>query len=247
MNNRFLHSATFVLACICTALLGPVSAQEQSSPLTLDSSISFFNQYMFRGQPLYSGASIEPSLTANYDTGYGTVSANLWMHITGDSNRQAERFTELDETIKYQNEVGPVTLSVGNAWYTYSDFGDGSDIEDSAEVFVSALFDAPLSPVLSYYRDWRSLDSNYYELGLSHEFGGLDDKESTLVPFVAFGFASNSEKVYARDGLEQVTAGVSLNTSVGDVSVVPNINYSFKVDDNTVNQFWFGMTFGYSL
>ena len=244
-NNRRNTSLSIVL--LCTLLCLPANAQEPTSDLTFDSSVSFFSQYMFRGQPLYDGASIEPSVTANYDTGYGTVSANLWMHLTGDSGRQAERFSELDETLKYQNQVGPVTLSVGNAWYTYSDFGDGSDIEDSAEVFGSVLFDAPLSPILSVYHDWRALDSNYYELGFSHEIGELDANGSTLVPFVAFGFASNSDKVYARDGLEQITAGASLNMALGGVSVVPNANYSFKVDDNTVNQFWFGMTFGYSL
>lgn len=196
---------------------------------------------------MYDGASIQPSLTGNYDSGYGTLSANLWMHLTGDSGNQAERFTELDQAIKYSNEIGPVTFSVGNFWYSYSDYGDGSDIADTSEVVGSILLDAPLSPVFTYYRDYRELDADYYEIGLSHEFSGLDSNDTTLVPFVAFGFASNAEKVYEEDGLEHVTTGASLNMSVGDVSVVPNINYTFKVDDTTVNQFWFGMTLGYSM
>ena len=247
MITTYLRTTLIAVFLLSSVITTSAASEEPASPVSLDSSVSFFSQYMFRGQPLYSGASIEPSLTANYDTGYGTVSANLWMHISGDSSRQSERFTELDETIKYQNVYGPVTFSVGNAWYTYSDYGDGTDIEDSAEVFGSALLDAPLSPILTVYHDWRALDSNYYELGFSHEISGLDANESTLVPFVAFGFASNSEKIYARDGLEQITTGAALNMTLADVSVVPNVNYSFKVDDNTVNQFWFGMTFGYSL
>lgn len=243
---------TFILSTICLAVLSAfpciAAADEEQKSLAVDTSLSLYNTYMFRGLRIYDGSTIQPSITASYDTGFGTVSGNLWMHITGDSDASsAERFTELDETIKFEKEVGPFVLAVGNVWYTYSDYGDGTDIADSAEVFGSVVYDAFLSPTLSYYHDWREYDSDYIELGLSHEFSELDSSETTLVPFASFGFGANSEKVYEDNGLEQITTGFLLNMSVGDVGVSPNVNYSFKIDDYTVNQLWFGLTANYSL
>lgn len=237
----------FILSSIFL-LNSPLQAEEQSPAFTVDTSAAIFNSYMFRGFRLYDGTSIQPSITAGYDTGWGVLSGNLWMHLTGDSDAVAsERFTELDETIKFEKEIGSFVFAVGNAWYTYSDYSDGTNIPDSAEVFGSIVYDSILSPTFSYYHDWREYDSDYFEIGFSHEFSELDSSETTLIPFVAFGLGANGEKVYADNGLEQITTGFSLNMGVGDVSIAPNVNYSFKIDDNTVNQLWFGITAGYSL
>lgn len=234
------------LATITLTSLAFAEDTTPQSPWTIDSNVGFFSNYMFRGQTLYDGPSIQPSLAATYDTGMGEISANLWMHISGNSRPHAERYTELDETLKYSYTFDALTASVGNAWYTYSDRGDGSNIEDTAEYFASLAYDAYLAPTLSYYNDWRVYHSQYYELAFSHEYSDVVGNGSNLTPFIAFGFASNAEKIYADDGLVQITTGVSTNLAMGDITVTPTLDYSFKVDENTINQFWFGVTFAYS-
>ena len=168
------------------------------------------------------------------------------MAIPGESSHHADsKFTEMDETIKYTYTLEPVTFSVGNIWYTYPDNTPG--IPTTAEVFGSVSVSAPLNPTLSFYHDYREYDAQYYELGFSQTFSNIcTGSEATITPFAAFGFGSNSEGVYTRDGLEQVTIGTSLSVPVGPVALVPTFNYSFKVDDSTVNQFWFGTAVNYT-
>ena len=241
MIRRLYLLSALLLATPWTAI-----ADDAPKALSVSSEVGIFSHYMFRGFKLYNGPTIQPSVNAAYDTGAGTVSGNLWMHLTGDSDNTAERFTELDETIEYSNTIGGASIAIGNSWYTYSDLGDGSNIEDLAEVYATVAFDAPLTPTVSIYHDWRTTHAQYYELALSHDLENILGEGGTLTPFVAFGFASNAEDVYVDDGLVQISTGVSTTIPLGAVSVVPSFNYSFKVDDNTINQFWFGTTFSYS-
>lgn len=248
--NRLIFAALLSLLFSVSANASDEATEvEEEKPWSIDSNVGFFSNYMFRGQTLYDGPSIQPSVTGAYDTGEGEVSLNLWMHISGNSRstERAPRYTELDETIKYSNSFGPVTVSIGNAWYTYSDYQDGTNIEDTAEYLVSATYDSYLTPTLSFYKDWRVYHSQYFELGISHEYSEVVDDDTSITPFAAFGFSSNGEKIYEDDGLVQVTTGVSSNLTMGDITVTPTINYSFKVDENTINQLWFGISFDYAM
>lgn len=223
----------------------PVTAEETpEKKWSVDTSTAFYNTYMFRGENLFDGPSIQPGVTGNYDTGVGIISANLWMHLSA-SNNDPKRFTELDETIKYTNTYGDFGFAIGNSWYTYPDKSD--HIRSTKEIFVSIAYDSYWTPTLSYFYDYDEYNANYYELGLNHTYEEIaEGSEATLTPSVAFGFASNSEKIYDRDGLEFVNVGATLAIPVGEIEVAPNINYSFKVDDNTVNQLWFGVAINYS-
>lgn len=221
-------------------------AEAATGPFSLDASVGLFSDYMFRGLQSYDGTSIQPSLNAAYDTGAGTISANLWMHISGESNSSKDKFTELDTTVKYSIPVDIATLSIGNVWYTYP--GNDLDINNSAEVFASVSLDTVLTPTFTFFQDYRDTDAQYYELTFSQkvETDALG-KGFATTPYVTLGFGSNSERVYHDNGLEQITIGTSFDLTLGDFAVTPNINYTFKIDDNTVDQLWFGLTFGYSI
>lgn len=225
--------------------VGAFAEEAASKRWTVDTSAALYNVYMFRGQKLFDAQSLQPSLTGNYDTGMGIVSGNLWMHLSGSNDNDPERFTELDETIKYSNTFGDFGFAVGNVWYTYPDSSD--DIDSSKEVFASLSHNSFFTPTLSFYHDYDLYDTNYFELGFSHAFEEIaQGSDATLTPFAAFGFASNAEKIYEDDGLEFVNVGATLTAPIGAASIAPTINYSFKVDDNTINQLWFGVAINYS-
>lgn len=238
-----------ILAVTLLALSSTAKADE--SPLTVDLSTSFVTDYMFRGQNLYDGTGIQPSATVTYDTGgYGKLSGNLWMHLSAEGDRQDEKFTELDESITYTLEVADVVgIKLGHLWYTYPKSSD--DINDTAEFFGSIyVLHCPigLNPVFNIYKDYRDIEYTYYELGFSHTFEtDALGKGFNVTPYTTFGFASNAETVYADNGLETVTVGVSSALTLGDINVTPALSYNFKVDDNTVNEFTAGLTFAYSL
>ncbi len=226
---------------------------DNGSPVSTSLSVGMYSDYMWRGFNLFEGASLQPSVTVNYDTGAGILSGNLWAHISAEEDSSsAERFLETDETLSYTIDFSPFTLKLGHIWYTYPDSDD--DIEDTAEVFGTVVWDDskfnsifPLTPSLSLYYDYDVYDAYYYELSLSHAFTAPSLGEGfNFTPFAAIGFGKDSEKVYADDGLVQATYGVSMNMNLGDVSVVPSFNYTQKQDDRTVDEFWFGTSLTYT-
>ena len=244
--------AVTLIGALSTTAHAQDAAAEPESPFSVDLAAALASDYMFRGQNLYDGISIQPSATASYDTGAGTLSAGLWMHLSAEGDRQAEKFTELDATIAYEIPLDPVTLKVGHLWYTYPN--DDDEIADTAEFFGAVSLDDSemlpfaLSPTLAYYYDYREIEYHIFELGMSHKFEceGLG-KGFNTTPYVTFGFVSDGEVLYEDDGLAYVNLGTSFEMELGNISVVPSVNYTFEVDDNTVNEFWILTTFGYTL
>jgi hypothetical protein len=240
MNKKFLMGALVGLSLLAT---GGIARAEDEKAWSVDTSVGLFSDYMWRGFNLFNGASIQPSVGVNYDTGYGVVTGSGWMHISADQESGVERFTETDYTLKYSIDVDKFSLSAGNIWYRYM----SGNVVQTEELFASVAYDCEmLNPVFTAYRDTGAFENWYYEATISHEFGGILGSEATLTPYSTFGFASNAEKVYADSGLAQVTVGAALAMDVGPLTVAPNANYTFESDDNTVNNFWVGTNFSYS-
>ena len=234
-------------SALCAAVVGaPLMVRAEESPaLTGDVSLGAFSDYMFRGFRLFNGNSIQPSLNLHYNTDAGNFTAGAWSHLSADNEASSERFTEIDYTLKYEKAFDGFTIALGNIFYAYP--SDKTNIPQSNEVFATLALNVPLTPTLTVYHDYRAFDAQYYELGFSHTFDKICGAENaTLTPFTSFGFASNADKVYADNGLVQVTTGVSSAITVGSAVVTPVINYTSKVDDLTANQLWFGMSVGTS-
>jgi hypothetical protein len=232
-----------ICGMFASGLFGGALSAEESKSWSVDTNVGFFSDYMWRGFNLFNGASIQPSVTANYDTGYGVISGNTWVHLSADQDSGQDRFTETDYTLKYSLDVDKISLSAGGIWYRYP----SSDLTDTEEVFGSISYDYDLlNPVLTVYRDVGEFENWYYEATISHEFEKVLESEATLTPYSTFGFASDAEKVYDGDGLVQVTVGSSVSFDMGPIAVAPNVNYTFKVDDATVNNFWMGTNVSYS-
>ena len=252
---RFL--ATVVCLVGLTSSVASAESSEDKNAFALSTSVGFFSDYMFRGFQNYDGTSIQPQATLSYDLGeeFGSLSGGVWAHLSAEGNRRAEKLTEVDYTVTYAVSVDDVTLKLGHIWYTYPDDRDGAFV-DTKEVFGTiALNDAnwnpviALNPSLTVYHDYDFLDGGqYYEFGLSHTFeGGSEGRSWNLTPFVTFGFAGNSEKIYANNGLVQTTFGASTNLQMGDLIVTPSLNYTAEADNNLRNEFWFGTTIGWAL
>lgn len=235
-----------------TGLTSPVYAEDSSS-LTGAASVSLASDYMWRGFNLYDGSSVQPSVSADYDTGYGKVGGNVWAHLSAEGGTTGiEKFTEVDYTLAYTNSYDAFTFKVGHIWYTFPK--DSDNIDDSAEVFATVVIDDAalgcpfaLTPTLSVYHDYDLVDGQYYELGISHTLStDALGKGFSITPYAAFGFASDQTPLYAEDGFVQSTFGVSTTLNWGDITVTPSANFTAEADDNLNNEFWYGMNFGYS-
>jgi hypothetical protein len=222
-------------------------AAEPEGPVSVSLNVDFASAYLFRGQNLYNDIGVEPTFEVGYDMGdCGALTASTWHHYSaGGADSTADKFTEWDFTLAYEKSFDILTLSAGNNWYTYPD--DDDAITDTAEFFVGVSLDTLLTPSLTYIHDYRDFDYNVFELGFSQLIeNGYLGEGFNATPSVVFGFASNGDKVYAdNSGLMYVETGVGFNLKLGDIDVTPSVNYSFKVDDNTNNEFWIKVGFGH--
>jgi hypothetical protein len=252
MRKAFTKVAVVALAACCG--FGTNVIADDKSPLSGSAAVAFNSDYMFRGFQNYDGTSIQPTGTVNYDTGMGTLSGSVWAHISAESNQQQDKLTEVDYTATYTFALENTTLKLGHIWYTYPEDRDGVFV-DTKEFYGTVAFNdaewnplISLNPSLTVYNDYDFLNGGqYYELSFSHLFEfGAGDKAWNLTPYVTFGFASNSEKIYANNGLVQTTLGASTTIPWGELTVTPSVNYTAESDDNTRNEFWFGTTIGWA-
>ncbi len=225
---------------------------EETSALSASASVSLVSDYMFRGFNLYDGTSVQPSAGLSYDTGFGALSGSLWAHISADDDEQVEKFFELDYTLSYSLEFEYLSVEAGHVWYTYPDEDD--NLTDSNEIFGSFTLNdealgspLPLSPSFSVYHDYRLVNGQYYELGLSHSFDGeCTGLGFELSPFIAFGFVSESTPLYQKNGLVQSTFGVSSTVPMGDALLLGvSLSYTKEFDDYAVDEFWINTSFSW--
>lgn len=242
--KRLIASLIAVMLSTSTGAIGQEAAER---PWSLDVTTSFYSDYMFRGFNLYDGVSVQPSVAGTYTFGdFGTVGGSVWAHLSSEGDRKQESFTEVDYTLTHTITFDPISFTIGHAWYTYPRDQYGLSVP-SNELFLVVGLDAFLSPSLSIYQDYREFDTQYYEISLSHEAALPFLGEGALAtPFMSVGFASNGEKIYEDDGLVQLTTGVAFDAKVGELNLQPSLNYTYGVDDNTVNEFWIGTKLSYS-
>ncbi|MDZ4785381.1 MAG: hypothetical protein SGJ02_04815 [bacterium] len=241
-----LTSAVYAGMCALVLFSQQAIAQEDDNSFTLGLTTDLNSDYMWRGLNLYDGISVQPALDANYSLGeMGSIGANVWAHFSAEGGRSAaEKYTEVDYTAHWDKAFDGFAISLGHIWYTYP--RDSDAIEDTAEFFGSISIDCPLSPYIEVFKDYDLYDNYYAEVGISHTFETAALGSTT--PYVAIGYATDAEKVYADDsGITHVGVGTSFEFKSGETTITPNINYNFSVDDNTDDEFWIGLNLGYSL
>jgi len=94
----------------------PTYAQQQNP--TVDVSVSFMSQYIWRGEA-HSRDSLV--LQPSYTFGYEGAFVNIWQNI--DTNPWAngmDNLNETDFTFGYSRNLGPVTVEGGYIWYALS-------------------------------------------------------------------------------------------------------------------------------
>ena len=246
---RSFSKGLFLFALISLISIGPavMAENEEEKSWSITTQVDFQSAYMFRGQDLFDGTGIQPSITTEYSLGdLGTFGGNVWSHLSADENKSSEeRFTEIDYTLYHNIKFDQVTLGGGLVWYTYP---ADDDITNTQEYFLKLALDTPLSPTVVYYRDFDAVNANFFVLSLSEELTSPSIGEGVSVsPFASGTFVEGADRLYEQDGLAHVTLGTSASFSLGDVGVVPALSYNFKIDDTTVNKLWLTLTLKYDI
>ena len=149
---------------------GDAAKPPAEEPVTGTASVSFLNQYMFRGYQLGKDSLIiQPQLSASYKG----FTASFWGNI--DSHEKAtqnfnpddpghQSFNETDLTLSYTYSIGKFSLTGGYIYYglRYAN--------ETQEFFGSMSHDSFLKPTLSIYRDFSAYPGWYLNLSIGHSF-----------------------------------------------------------------------------
>lgn len=229
----------------------PAGDEYDSMDWGIHTSVGVYSDYMFRGKTVYSGTSIQPSVTGWYDFGdLGTLSTNVWMHVSGETNEPPEKFTELDTTFSYDvTLLEYVRFAAGYILYRFP--GESGRIADTEEFYLGLGANIFANPTVTVYNDFEVGRYQYATLSFRESFP-LDDVAEgfALTPYTVFGFAFNADDnpvFYFDNGLEHVDVGVLADIQLGAVVLTPSVNFTFETDDGSNNEFWFGIELGYSI
>lgn len=196
-------------------------------------SVGVFSDYIWRGGNYTGDANmvVQPSVTV----GTGGFSVNWW----GNMNENTGNLDEVDVTLDYSTELGPLAVSVGNILYNVDDFSDTNEV-----YLAVAPTTLPLNIKLTYFYDYDEVDASYLTLALGKSFD-IADKTSLSLGAAAgyndFDFLQNAE----------LTA--SLSYALNDqVAITPSVLYSTPLSDDAEDllglddEFVAGLTVGLS-
>jgi hypothetical protein len=175
-------------------------------------SVGVFSDYIWRGANFTGDANmvVQPSVTV----GTGGFSVNWW----GNMNENTGNLDEVDLTLDYSTELGPLAVSVGNILYNVD------EASDTNEVYLAvAPTTLPLDLKLTYFYDYDEFEVSYLILALGKSFD-IADKTSLSVGAAAGYFDF--------DYLNNAELSASLSYAINDqLAITPSILYSTPLSD----------------
>jgi hypothetical protein len=202
-------------------------AADDSEPegLSASASVGIFNKYIWRGFQLnHDSIVIQPSATLSYKG----LSINEWINV--DTSPDAGRkWNETDSTLSYETNLGPVILGAGYIYYNVR------DSDDTQEIYLSAGYDAFLSPRFTIYKDIDAAPGYYFNLGLSHSIKLNEDVSLDLSGGIGYYISKtmkivevDTDKKYKgpQDGFLSAGLTIPINKQM---TLSPSISYSFPL------------------
>jgi hypothetical protein len=146
------------ISCFADDVLCPNDESDDSKQLAISFTTEYDSKYIFRGVNSLPGSGIATT-AAEFD--YCHFSLEVWQ-ATGIS----KSYDELDFTLGYKYEKGPVTVSVGYVnYYTPNDDHLQLGYNDTQEFFVSAEYDicSRYTATLNYNYDFDKIRGGFIE------------------------------------------------------------------------------------
>lgn len=241
-----LRGLAAVVVCAVFAFAQEESAQaEKSWSLSLNGGV--VSKYLWRGFSLHDGPAFHPSIEFS---SHG-LTAGFWESYNfGDE--ETSGFAEADYYVSYAKALPfaeACELSLGYSHYTYpTSFGE--DGSWNGEWSVGLSYDAISAPTLTYYvgpaSGYDGLVSQYLDLGLSHEFGIMENL--TANPTLNAGFGMYYDDIGAEWLSDLSVLGIGASATYSHVvDITPELLFQVPLSDGYENDFYFGLSIGYEL
>lgn len=230
-------------AAAATPAPAPDVTKQEKSPVSLAATLDVYSAYVWRGQVLNDRPVWQPGATVSYNTGdYGTFAANAWAnfdmtHRVGHT--AAAGLNELDYTLSYTKDVGPVSLSVGHIWYTFPKLnghitdGNGNRQDNyghsTREIYVTAAYNNDLvTPFVKVYHDYEFAEGFYGNAGLTKTVS-VNDRISVGSEISLGAADSQYMRAYTQDA-EKDQAFVDFNAALfTSYALTDNVSVGLRV------------------
>jgi hypothetical protein len=190
--------------------------------------------YVWRGTTFNDGMVIQPSL----DVAEGGLGINVWGNMdvsTYDNTLQAGAFSEIDLTMTYAVEAGPVGLTGGIIQYLFPTTDKGGS-EGTREVFL----DASLEPVDSFtvgltgYYDCDAVYSGYGNFYVGYGISldsGLSIDLGASAGYVGGRFSADGDA-----GFNDYNLTLGIGYDINDtISLSGSLAYTDALDSNVLD------------
>jgi len=226
MSLLRLLSACFVIGAIAAAAL----PEEESEGVEAGGALSFRTQYVSRGTVISGEPVLQPEIWLEYKG----FTLDVWNNVdAADCNCATWRLIETDWAISYALSFHRVEMSAGYVYYTFPNLRAA----DTQEVYLSACFDAFLSPSLTTWYDFDEVCGTYTNASLTYSIPlGNGEKPAATVDLsaaVGWGDSSFIGGYFAEVGpaLVDLTLSCEVLIRVSEkVSVTPNVAYMTVLD-----------------
>ena len=238
--------ATAVLAedakVAAPAAAAPAVVKQEEAPntgLSFATTLDLYSAYVWRGAVVNDRPVWQPGATVSYATGnYGTLSANVWGNFDMTDRKSHTSFgglSEIDYTASYAIDVGPVSLSAGNIWYTFPRVNGPDYGKSTREVFVTAQYNNDIvNPFVKVYYDYALFEGTYVNFGVNKTVKVVD--RLSVGSEISLGVASGNDMsgFYGADkdaGLADFNAALFATYSITDhITVGPRLAWMSLVD-----------------
>ncbi|HRR34252.1 MAG TPA: hypothetical protein P5026_09155 [Kiritimatiellia bacterium] len=221
------------MVLMCGTFLVRAEEEQASCPLSFEVTADLYSAYVWRGMVLNDEPVLQPGASASLPLGgYGSVGVSVWgnMDLT-DRNGcvHGGGLNELDYTLSYVIDTGPVSWEAGHIWYTFPVVNLGS----TKEVYLSVSYNSEMvTPFASLTYDYDAVEGFYANVGLSKEWSLTDPL--TLGAEVSLGAGDSDYMAYVgadNAGLMDFNVAVYASYSVTDnVSVGARLAWVSLVD-----------------
>ncbi len=205
----------------------PAGAGEITADVNAD--VSVLSHYVWRGQNYGEGGVIQPNFSIGF--GYG-LSLGVWANYNIDDDRytnSSHQVNEVDYTVDYSRDLGPVGISLGWIYYDFPRTGG----LDTQELYAGVSFNVPLSPSITVYRDIHEVDGTYINAAIGHDLQLTDLTTLSLGASLAWGSESYHNGYFGvkDDSLSDYNLSAALAFALSDkITVTPMIAYSGLAD-----------------
>lgn len=242
-------------ACFSILALAALQASAGVLPVSVTLDATWNSKYVWRGLDCADESVLQPSLFLSLTGFTAGIWGNIEMTDVNELTEEDDRmgvFTEIDYYLGYELDLLMAGVSAGLGYYDYPN----TEVESSAEIYVSGYARVPFSPSITIYQGIKEAEGMYVSLSGSQPLGGI-----SIAPAVSMApeFTANlgwGNKVHNNfnfgvdeAAMTDLTLGLAAPVGIGSVlTVTPALHYSMMLDEELKDlyeddtNFWGGVS-----